>query len=322
NESIDAANRLAFVDIKSGNYENAADLLKQIIKVDPANETALENILSLKNILEKKIQTNSGLSIIIPVFNKCELTINCLKSLIHLGNDIPFEVIIVDNASTDNTNIAVAELNKNLPFEIKYLRNELNYGFARANNIGASHASFDTLLFLNNDTVALNDFISKPMELLNQNGVGLVGIKLIYPDKIIQHAGLAFSKKKNATHIFKFYPLDYPAANISREMQAVTGAAMFIKKKLFARLNGFDEVYINGHEDVDLCFRVREEGLKVWYCSDSFIVHLESQSANRFEKSIQNREIFLKRWADKIITDEDNYYIELKNRSFFQLIKN
>src|SRR5690606_7176525 len=249
NESIDAANRLAFVDIKSGNYENAADLLKQIIKVDPANETALENILSLKNILEKKIQTNSGLSIIIPVFNKCELTINCLKSLIHLGNDIPFEVIIVDNASTDNTNIAVAELNKNLPFEIKYLRNELNYGFARANNIGASHASFDTLLFLNNDTVALNDFISKPMELLNQ------------------HGGLAFSKKKNATHIFKFYPLDYPAANISREMQAVTGAVMFIKKKLFARLNGFDEVYINGHEDVDLCFRVREEGLKVWYCS-------------------------------------------------------
>lgn len=322
NESVEAANRLSFVDIKLGNYESAADLLKQIIDAEPGNEIALKNILYLQKLLERKSQSRAGLSIIIPVFNKKELTINCLKSLTNIGRETVLEVIMVDNASSDGTGDAIGGLKKILPFEIKYLRNEYNFGFARANNIGAAEASFDTLLFLNNDTLASDNFIRQPMELLNHNGIGLVGIKLIYPDNLIQHAGLVFSKKKTASHLFKFYPSDYSPANISREMQAVTGAAIFIKKDLFERLNGFDEVYINGHEDIDLCFRVRKDGLKVWYCPDACLVHLESQSSNRFEKSIQNREIFLQRWGNNVIPDEDNYYEEIKNQISIHSFKN
>ncbi len=222
-------------------------------------------------------------------------------------------MIVVDNNSTDGTYEKLSELTKKINFELKIIRNNENLGFAKGNNLGVKEAKYSNLLFLNNDTIAEHDFIDKPIRLLNSSKVGAVGIKLLYPDGLIQHAGLAFGKNKLATHIFNFYKSDYPQANKTKEVSAITGACFFIKKNIFEQLGGFDEIFINGQEDIDLCMKIKKAGLKIWYVPEAWVYHLESQSANRLEKAFQNRHIFLKRWSEEIEPDIDLYYSEIDN---------
>ncbi len=325
-ESVEAANNLVVVWILQKKYEEAIDLLSQILEKNPNDEIALENLQFINETLENSnlnsqtqiLNSNSyseNISIIIPVFNKIDLTLQCLNSLNKIEFKNKFEVIIIDNYSTDGTFNKISEIKNSFYYELTILRNGENLGFAKANNIGSQIAKYENLLFLNNDTIAETDFLQKPIQLLNAKNIGAVGIKLLYPDELIQHAGLAFAKNKLATHIFNFYPSDYPPANKSREISAITGACFFIKKNIYNKLGGFDEIYINGQEDVDLCMKIKKTGLKIWYSPDSWIYHLESQSANRLEKAFQNRNIFLKRWESFIKPDIDLFYTEIKNYS-------
>jgi GT2 family glycosyltransferase len=245
-----------------------------------------------------------GVSIIIPVFNRKDLTRQCLLSLEGMGSPVPFEVVVVDNGSTDGTAAELQSLQGRLHFSIQIIQLGENRGFAQGCNIGARAASRETLLFLNNDTKAAQDFLARPLALLDAPKVGVVGLKLLYPDDLIQHAGVAFDAQKLGSHIYRFYPKDYPPANQTRAMQAVTGACLFVRKALFEKLGGFDEAYYNGQEDLDFCFKVRQAGYAVMYCPEASLYHLESQSEGRLNRAQQNRALFLSRWANQVISDE------------------
>lgn len=245
------------------------------------------------------------ISIIIPVFNQLKYTKQCINSLLNtlsLPNN-GIEIIIVDNCSTDGTNSYL----KTLPECFKVITNKINLGYAKACNHGARAAGGNHLVFLNNDTVALAGWLEEMINVMEkEENVGVVGSKLLFPNGSIQHAGVAVANRPmpvSPYHIFYKQPGDTNEANKQRDYQVVTGACMLLKKDLFWAVGGFDENYINGYEDVDLCFKIRQKGYRVVYCPKSVLYHYESVSEGRFKYVHHNTVLLLKKWVGKIKPD-------------------
>jgi GT2 family glycosyltransferase/Flp pilus assembly protein TadD len=246
-------------------------------------------------------------SIIIPTWNKVELTSQCLTALASSTTDISFEVIVVDNGSTDGT----PEFLRSLGGDVQLILNKDNLGFAKACNQGARAARGKYLVFLNNDTIPQPGWLSSLVSEVDFHPeVGIVGSKLLYPDGMVQHAGVVRdSQHLLPYHIYKSFAGDHPAVNQRREFQIVTAACLLIRRALFERVGGFDEAYVNGFEDADLCLKVREQGHVVVYQPRSVVVHLESQTPGRKAHDKANAARFLDRWGAQWWTvDEDRHF--------------
>lgn len=246
-------------------------------------------------------------SIIVPVYNKWELTRACLKSIQKNGLGEDSELLVVDNASTDSTPDGIA---REFP-GVRHLRQETNLGFGKACNLGAREARGKFLVFLNNDTLVEPGWLDALLELMaSQPKAGIIGAKLLYPNRKIQHAGIAFNNDKEPFHIYIGFHEGSPCVNKVRRFQAVTGACILIPRSLFLDSGGFDEQYNKGHEDIDLCLRVEQAGCEIWYQPKSCIIHFESQTLKLQIKSSLNQKIFYNRWRRKIRSDEMDYYLE------------
>lgn len=264
------------------------------------NEKYIKNVLALEISDIERIEfgkySKPEVSIIIPVFNKWQFTYKCLESLQRNTEGLEFEIIVVDNASSDETE----KLFENIK-NIKYIKNNENKGFAKACNQGAKESAADYLLFLNNDTVAKKRWLDPLVnELKNNKNASIVGSKLLFPNDTIQHAGIGFAKNKIPFHLFYESAFDDPKTNTRRLFSAVTGACLMIKKEDFFKIGGFDEQYKNGLEDVDLCLKIKELGKEIVYRPDSVLYHYESISDERFRYLGKNVELFLEKWRNKI----------------------
>ena len=242
-------------------------------------------------------------SIIIPVFNKLELTKQCLMYLAQVTIGIPYEVVVVDNHSTDGT----SEFLETLGGDVQIIRNPTNLGFAKACNQGAHAARGKYLVFLNNDTIPKPGWLEPLIqEVYSHDDVAVVGSKLLYPDNSIQHAGVVISRLyRTPYHLFLGVPESLPAVNTRKEFQAVTAACMLVRKEPFEAVGGFDEGFVNGFEDVDLCLKIRHLGKKVVYQPKSCLYHLESQTPGRKTHDEANAKRLLARWEDEWLVDED-----------------
>lgn len=248
-------------------------------------------------------------SIIIPVFNKVELTAQCLTKLAEVTTDPDFEVIIVDNHSTDGTEAFL----KQLGGDVRVIRNEDNLGFAKACNQGAQAARGRYLVFLNNDTIPLRGWLKAMVdEVETHPEVGIVGSKLLYANETIQHAGVVFDRTfLTPYHAYRTMPHDHPAVNKRREFRVVTGACMLVRRELFDAIGGFDEAFRNGFEDVDFCLKAGDRGHRVVYQPKSVVFHLESQSPGRKLHDHHNSRLFQARWGERWwLADEDRIYHE------------
>ena len=248
-------------------------------------------------------------SIIIPVWNKRELTEQCLSELAKVTSGISYEVIVVDNHSTDDTGRFLNQLSG----DIQIIRNSENLGFAKGCNQGARAARGRFLIFLNNDTIPLENWLAALVaEVVSHPDVGVVGSKLLYEDDTIQHAGVVFSRAGCMPyHVYRNFHRDHPAVNRRRIFQSVTAACMLIRREIFEAAGGFDEEFQNGFEDVDLCLKVKEKGWKIVYQPLSVLYHLESQTPGRKTNEQANAVRFLTRWGQHWwLADEDLYYYE------------
>ncbi|MHB8153277.1 MAG: glycosyltransferase [Bacillati bacterium] len=245
-------------------------------------------------------------SIIIPVFNKAALTRQCLETLpatIEAAGQ--GEVIVIDNASTDETPQVLAQF----PW-IRSVRNEQNLGYAKANNQGARLATGRFLVLLNNDTQGWPGWLAAMLQAAADPSVGAVGARLLYPDRTVQHAGvvitgLEFGRQSFLPVHYNYgVPEDAPGVNRRREFQVVTGACLLTPADLYRRVGGLDEGFWNGYEDVDYCFKVRERGLRVVYEPAATLFHYESQSGvARFRRIAWNVERLEARWRDRVTLD-------------------
>ncbi|HDQ39936.1 MAG TPA: glycosyltransferase [Desulfonatronum sp.] len=248
-------------------------------------------------------------SIIIPVFNNKELTKECIKSIQENISNIPFEIIAVNNGSTDGAAGMLKRMQQGKT--LRLIANQENLGFAKACNQGAAEACGDFLVFLNNDTRVTPGWLNALVACASSGSdIGAVGAQLLFEDGLVQHAGVVFDHKLKPVHIYKFFHPRHPAVQKQREFQAVSAACMLVKRAVFAQAGGFDEQYVNGYEDVDFCLRLRRDGYKAIYCPKSVVIHLESKTPGRFDAMNANRTLLMQRWGEVLRHDELEYYRE------------
>lgn len=243
------------------------------------------------------------ISIIIPVYNNCLFTLACLDSIARIPDRRPFEVIVVDDGSSDDTQDHLSHRS-----DIRYLRNPDNVGFVGACNEGARQARGEYLYFLNNDTVLVEGAIDHLVETFVEHPrVGLVGSMLIYPDGTLQEAGGVIWDDASGWNWGRNKNAEAPEYNFVRDVDYCSGASLMIRRTLFQRLGGFDQTYAPGYyEDTDLAFAVRAAGLRVLYQPHSRVIHYEGQtSGTSLESGMKayqrrNRERFLYKWREAL----------------------
>ena len=211
-------------------------------------------------------------SVIIPVFNQFQFTHACLASLQTTEERSAFEVIVVDDCSTDETAELVPRMQG-----VVYLRNEKNSGFIFSCNRGAAPARGKYLFFLNNDTIVTPGWLTALLATFVEDPhAGIVGSKLVYPHGQLQEAGGIIWRDASGWNYGKFDDPEKPEYNYLREVDYCSGAALMIRKSLFQSLGGFDPKYAPAYyEDADLSFKVRKAGYKVFYQPLSKIIHYE-----------------------------------------------
>ncbi len=259
---------------------------------------------------EETKQRNPKLtSVVIPVFNEPELTEECIFSLYQHTPSDAFELLVVDNGSDLHTRQLLQSLEEQHE-NLNLLRLEENLYFALGCNLGFAAARGETVVFLNNDTRLTNGWLDPLVEALKVEEISAVQPQLCYPDGAIQCMGVVFSEKS---------PLGYPIyqgmhpepewAGYSRAFQAVTGACMALRAQDFAHLRGFDPVYINGQEDVDLCLRLNQLNERhCWLAANSKVIHVGEASVGRFYHVIHNRKQFISSRKSLISADDiENY---------------
>jgi GT2 family glycosyltransferase/glycosyltransferase involved in cell wall biosynthesis/uncharacterized protein YukE len=239
-------------------------------------------------------------SIIIPVFNQFQYTQACLASLQTVEEPVPFEVIVVDDCSTDETARLVSQMDG-----VVYLRNETNSGFITSCNRGAKKARGKYLVFLNNDTIVTKGWLTTLLNTFAEEPeAGIVGSKLVYPDGRLQEAGCITWCDASGWNYGKFDDPKKPEYNYLREVDYCSAAALMIPKALFQGVGGFDLRYAPAYyEDTDLAFKVRRDGYKVLYQPLSEIIHYEGatggtdiSSGTKKHQDI-NRLTFVENWG-------------------------
>jgi hypothetical protein len=210
------------------------------------------------------------LSIIIINFNTKNLLKNCLDSIFGQTKDINFEVIVVDNGSTDFSQKMVKE---RFP-QVLLVENQKNLGFAKANNQGAKLAKGDYLLFLNSDTLIVDNALYKLVKFAQKNkNLGLCAPTLLLEDGSFQKG--AFGPEPT------LWQLTLGRFLKTKKIAWLSGAALLIKKDLFEKLGGFDENFFMYYEDVDLGKRVREAGYEISVCPEARVIHFLGQSIKK-----------------------------------------
>ena len=239
-------------------------------------------------------------SIVIPVYNKIAYTSACLRSIAEHAGSIPFEVIVVDDGSTDATRQRLADVTG-----IRTVRNADNLGFIGSCNAGAAVARGDYLLFLNNDTLVTAGWLEALVCCIEEAPhAGLVGAKLVYPDGRLQEAGGIVFNDGSGWNVGRFESPADARYNFRREVDYCSGAAILLRRDLFNRLGAFDARYTPAYyEDTDLAFAVRASGLKVYYEPAATVVHFEgitsgTDTATGIKRyQIVNREKFVDKWT-------------------------
>ena len=228
-----------------------------------------------------------SVSIILVNYNGANVIINCLQSLQQFLRSISYEVIVVDNASSDGSPEAIAAT---FP-QIHLIKQLENRGFGAGNNAGAEIAQGEFLFFLNTDTLITSDILPKLLAVMEAHpDVGIIGPKLFNLDGSLQlsvaheisilgeyktrkqHA--IFKNSTNQSQLLKEF-------NANQFVDIVIGAALFIRKQLFEELDGFDEAFFMYFEESDLCQRTRDKGWKILYTPDISLIHLGGYSVNK-----------------------------------------
>jgi GT2 family glycosyltransferase len=230
------------------------------------------------------------LSIIIVSYNTREFLKKCIASIYETAILIGFEIIVVDNASTDKT----AEEMENIKYSnFKFIQNKENLGFSKANNVGIKKAFGRYILFLNPDVVVHEKTLEEMVKFMDNNkDAGAATCKVVMPDGKIDDAshrgfptpwnslthfsGLAelFGKTKH----FGGYNLKHLDLSTMHEIEALAGAFMIVRRKAGEEVGWWDEDYFFYGEDLDFCYMLKQKGWKIYYVPDVSILHYKGVS--------------------------------------------
>ncbi|MEO9945783.1 glycosyltransferase [Paraglaciecola sp.] len=242
-------------------------------------------------------------SIIIPAYNKFELTYHCIASLILAFNKTPFEVILADDCSTDETEEA-----ENYIENLVVSRNKKNLMFLRNCNKAAEICQGEYLLFLNNDTEVTSCWLDELIDIISSNdNCGLVGSKLLNEDGSLQEAGGIVWASCTPWNVGNGENPNKPEYNYVRHADYLSGASLCIRKDIWEQVEGFSDYLAPAYfEDTDIAFKVREAGYSTLYVPSSEVFHFEGMTNGRDLNSgvkknqVVNFKKFAQRWSSTV----------------------
>ena len=310
--------------IAQGMQEGVDFIDGESLLAEPRSQLAPQPWNPLLRYAQLKLpQTQSMMvSIILPVHNQWDYTYNCLKSIVANTQDVSYEVILADDASTDET-LCAAAIVKNL----RIVRNEQALGFLLNTEKAATLARGKYIHFLNNDTTVHPGWLSSLVKLMAEHDdIGLTGSMLIYPDEKLQDAGGIVWQNADCISLYGrgSNPADEEYQYV-RETDYLSGASILIRRSLWLRLGGFDRRYIPAYcEDNDLCFKVRQAGYKTVYQPLSRVTHYEGVSNGRElttglkQYQVTNSKKYVEKWkktlSHQLLPKQD--WFHARDRSF------
>jgi len=274
----------------------------------------LQNMIDPKDIDPKSIATlevpkfeKPTVSIVLPAYNQAQYTHNAISSIIKSSPKDSYEIIVMDDNSPQSEAKNLNQKIKNITF----VSNEINLGFLKNCNKGATYAKGKYILFLNNDTYVLDNWLDSLVELIeSKSDIGMVGSKLVYPDARLQEAGGIVWNDASGWNYGRLDIPTKPEYNYVKEVDYISGASIMIKHDLWEEIGGFDERYIPAYyEDTDLAFEVRKHGKKVVYQPKSEVVHFEGIShgvnlgSNIKKYQVINNKKFYLKWKNVLNTE-------------------
>lgn len=233
---------------------------------------------------------------------RADLLERCLEALRRTTAGMDVQLIVVAHQSLETRQMAER-------FGCNVASYDRSFNFADMNNVGAAQARHDSLLFLNDDVTAQRTgWLDPLLGLVNRPEVAVVGAKLVYPSGAIQHAGIALGIGEGTGHIGRgqFASDLWRWLNLRRNVSAVTGACMAIRRQVFVELKGFDTAFAVNYNDIDLCLRARAAGYEVVYEPSATLCHDECATRGSGTK-IEERELFWNRWGE-LIEHSDPYF--------------
>lgn len=263
---------------------------------------------------------NPKISIIIANKDHKEDLERCISSIYEKSTYDNFEIIIVENNSTEESIFSYYETIKHTYKNLQIVTYEGSFNYAAVNNLGVSHATGEYIILLNNDTQVITvNWMEELLMYAQRQDVGAVGAKLYYPNKTIQHAGVVIGLGAHKTAGHTHYGqsrenLGYMGRLCyAQNVSAVTGACLMVKKSLYEEVEGLEEEFVISLNDVDFCLKLREKGYLNVFTPFAELYHYESisrgldnqgEKALRYEKESQ---LFREKWK-KQLAQGDPYY--------------
>lgn len=215
-------------------------------------------------------------SVIVPIYNQVSTTLECLASIARTQTALSYEVIVADDASSDGSTEILSGISN-----VKLVIQPSNVGFLLNCNNAAQHARGRWIVFLNNDAQVSIGWLDALVRVCSLANVGAVGPRMVYPNGVLQEAGVRVKKDGAVEMIGLGDDPDSPRWSYVREVDYVSGACLLLERSLFMELGGFSELLAPAYcEDLELCLRIRQRGLKVMYTPEAEIVHHLSKSSN------------------------------------------
>lgn len=322
-----------FKRFKKGETKSLIGFLKELIFVfaglkyfvKPEYRSSFyEDSLDKAKIIFKQT-SNPLISIIVPVHNQIKFTLNCIRSIsLNVSDKYTYEVIIIDDCSTDDTQKFLKEIPN-----LIIICNKKNIGFLNSCNKGVKESKGKYICFLNNDTLILKAWLENLVNtIIADKNVGCVGSKLIYPYGLLQEAGGIIFSDASGVNYGRYHNPNKSDYNFLREVDYCSGASILFLKSDYEDIGGLDERYAPAYyEDTDFCFSVRNLlKKKVVYQPLSVLVHFEGVSSgkkadNSNVKSYQeiNKRIFYKKWLSILSLNHPRQNTNLAARKYLPL---
>src|SRR6185295_2398102 len=278
----------------------------------PANSTAMDGAVASP----AAGKASSRVSLIIPTRDNAEMLSACIDSIRKRTRYQNYEILIVDNGSVESSTIALLDKLRTDP-STRVLPQPAPFNFSALNNAAVRESTGDVVGFINDDIEVLSeDWLEQMLLLAEQDQVGCVGAKLVYPDRRIQHGGIVLGLYGLAGHAHRFARHDDPGylgrLRSIQNVSAVTAACLLVRRCVFDEVGGFDEGLAVAFNDVDFCLRVRAAGyLNVW-TPFAELIHHESVSRGRDLSPAKSR-----RFADEYATMQQRWGMELLNDPYY-----
>ncbi|MBO6145234.1 MAG: glycosyltransferase [Bacilli bacterium] len=309
--------------------ENEIDTLKKYLKEEKINANVSKNPDGITNTVTYEVKDNPLISIVIPTKDHADILDQCLKSVYEKSTYKNFEIIVIDNNSSEQETFdLLEEYNKKDNFS--YKRIECEFNFSYLNNEAVKMSKGDYILMLNNDIEVITpEWLDIMVGYASQDNVGTVGAKLIFPDETLQHAGIIMGKGGLAGHAHYAKPRNYISSQyelkVPYDYSACTAACLMVSKKKYKEVKGLEEDLKVAFNDVDFNLKLLDKGYNNVFLPNVELYHYESKSRGldttpeKQKRFIQEWSYIIEHWQKYI--DSDDYYNDNFSKNVDYMLK-